>query len=107
MVCVDRYFCVIQVGRQANPAFPDICQRTEEGTARQESLLVEMLLFLSARELGLSRQAIVANLLLDLVESGYRVQCLVGLCRLDIPGIEDFSARVRPALSVLAPVFFA
>lgn len=51
----------------------------------------------------MSCQAIVANLPLDLLESGDRVQCLVSLHRLDIPGIEDFSARVRPALRVRDP----
>lgn len=69
----------------------------KERTARQETLLVELLvapyyeafehrfrLLLQAYELGLSRQAIVATLLFALVESGDRVQCLVGLRRLDI-----------------------
>lgn len=101
VICVDRYLGVVQVDRQADPAFSDICQRTEEGTTRQESLFVELLvdsgeealedrfrLFLSACELGLSRQAIVANLLLDLVQSADRVQCLVNLRWLDVPGVK-------------------
>lgn len=49
-------------------------------------------------ELGLSHQTIVAHLLLDLVESGDRMQGLVGLLRLDISGVKDFSTRVSPAL---------
>lgn len=106
MVRVDRYLRIIQVDRQADPSLTDIRQGTQEGTARQETLLVELRidprieaiedrfrLFLTARELGLSRQAIAADLLLDLVESGDCVQCLVGLRRLDIPGIKDFTAR--------------
>jgi hypothetical protein len=31
------------------------------------------------------------------------VQCLVGLRRLDIPGIKDFTARMSPALRVRDP----
>jgi hypothetical protein len=69
-----------QVDRQADPAPANIRQRTKERTARKELPLVELLvdpsegvfedkfrLLLSACELGFSRQAIVANLLLDLV----------------------------------------
>jgi len=72
VVRVDRYLRVVQVDRQADSSLADIRQRTEEGTARQESLLVELLvdpgeeafvdgfrLLLSASELGLPRQAIV------------------------------------------------
>jgi hypothetical protein len=36
VVCVDSYLRVIQVNRQADPAFSYICQRTKEGTAGQE-----------------------------------------------------------------------
>lgn len=98
MICVDRYLRIIQIDRQPGPALTDIRQRTKEWAARQESLSVELLvdprkkalehgfrLFLATCELGLSSQAIDADLLLDLVESGDRVQCLVGLRRLDIP----------------------
>jgi hypothetical protein len=70
VVGVDRYFRVIQVDRQAEPALADIRQRTKEWAARQESLLVELLvdpgeealedrfrLFLTACVLGLARMA--------------------------------------------------
>jgi hypothetical protein len=50
---------------------------------------------LAACELGLSRQTIVANLLLDLVESGDRVQCLVGLRRLDMRWSSNFGHNDR------------
>jgi len=116
VVCVDRHLRVIQVDRQAHPALTDIPQRAKEGAARQESLFVELRvdpgketfqgrfrLFLSARELGLARQPIVADLLLDLLKGGDRVQCLVGLRRLDIPGIKDLAACVCPALRVRDP----
>ncbi|MDQ1834144.1 hypothetical protein RBA09_25790 [Massilia sp. CCM 9029] len=42
-------------------------------------------------------------LLPDLVQSGECVQRLFGLGRFDIPGIKDFTARVRPALGVRDP----
>lgn len=116
VVRVDRYLRIVQVDRQADPTLTDIRQRTEEGTARQEAALVELLvepgeetledgfrLLLSASELGLPRHTIVANLLLDLVESGNRVQCLVGLRRLDIPSVKDFTACMSPALCVCDP----
>ena len=57
-------------------------------------------LLLAACELGPPIQAIVADLLLDLVQSGDRIECLFGLRRLDILGIKDFTARVSPALRV-------
>lgn len=63
-------------------------------------------MLLSAHEIGVSRQIIVANLLFDLVETSDRMQCLVGLRRLDIPSIKDFTACVRPALRVCDPGLF-
>ena len=69
----------------------------------EEALEHRFRLFLSACQLGLSRQAVVTNLLFDLVESGDRVQCLVGFRRLDIPGVKDFTAGVCPALRVRDP----
>ena len=97
VVRVDRYLRVIKIDRQPDPALTDIGQRSEKGAARQEALLVKLLvdpgeeaiedrlgLFLPACALGLPRQIVVANLLLDLVQSGDRVQCLVGLRRPDI-----------------------
>ena len=113
---VDRYLRIIQVNRQANPPLPDISQRAQEGTARQESLSVKLLvdprvealkhrfrLLLAACELGLPIQAIVADLLLDLVQNGDRIQCLFGLRRLDILGIKEFTACVGPTLRVRDP----
>jgi hypothetical protein len=43
VVCIDRYLRVVQIHRQADPALADICERTKEGAARKESLLVELL----------------------------------------------------------------
>lgn len=60
-------------------------------------------LLLPACELGLARQAIVAKLLLDLAQSSDCAQYLVRLRRLDIPGINYFTARVCPALCVHDP----
>lgn len=105
VVRVDRYLRVIQIDRQPDPALTDVRQRSEKGAARQSALFVtlrvdpgeEVLehrfrLFLSACELGLPRQAIVANLLLDLVQSSNGVWCLIGLRWLDIPGVKDLAA---------------
>jgi hypothetical protein len=42
VIRVDRYLWIIQVDQQASPALTDVCQRAKGGTARQESLLVEL-----------------------------------------------------------------
>jgi hypothetical protein len=55
-------------------------------------------LFLSVYGLGLSCQAIVAGLLLDLIQSGDRMRRLVDFRRLDFSDIKDFSACMCPAL---------
>jgi len=111
VVRVDQYLRVIHVDRQADAAFTDIRERTEEGAARQESLFIELLvdpgeealkdrfrLFLAACELCLSSQAIVVDPLFNLLEGCDRVQRLVDLRRLDIPGIKDLAACVCPTL---------
>ena len=48
------------------------------------------------------RQIVGANLLLDLVQGGDRVERLIRVGGLDVSGVVDFSARMRPALRVSA-----
>ena len=55
--------------------------------------------------LGLTLQAIVADLLLDLVQRGDRIECLIRVDRLDVASVVDFSARMCPALRVRDPRF--
>lgn len=89
MVGIDRHIRVVQVDAQTDAPLADICQSTEEGTAQQELLFVKLLvepgeeiiedrlgLFLPACVFGLSREAVVANRPLDLVQGDDRVERL-------------------------------